>query len=917
MTALLVLLAIGFAVQAQNAREHIPFLQFMEEVESKSDYHFYFIKEEVDTLSVISTPYQGDIILTLKKAFEGSNAEYSMVDKSVFISYEWSITTELPKGFFDFKIGTDTSKIPKSETDEAPDDRIIVDYFEQGGSSNQGREVTVVGDQSNFINKGQSQVSGRVLAAKNGEPIVGASVVLDETNVGASTDPLGYYVINVPNGKHKLTFSSMGMRTEVETILVYDDGELNVEMQELVQSLQEVVVNAERNINVTRTEMGIEKLAIKEIEEIPTAMGEADIIKAILNLPGVKTVGEASTGFNVRGGSTDQNLILYNGAPIYNPSHLFGFFAAFNPDLINNVELYKASIPAQHGGRLASVLDINSREGNKKEYKVAGGIGLVTGRLAVEGPIIKDKTSFIFGARSNYSNWVLKRLENIAYRESKAQFYDLDLGISHQLDEKNKLYAYGYYSNDNFRFKADTTYQYENKAVSLRWKHLFNEKLYSEINLSHSDYGYFISSSLNPEKAFDLKFGIAQSTLKADFTYFAGPRHTLRFGLSSQLYDVMSGEQRPNSSESLVETDIVQPEQALESAIYLSDEYIITPELSLSAGLRYSMFNYLGPRTIYEYGPGFSRSEFSILDSTYYGKSDLIHTYHGPEIRLGLRYRLNNESSVKLSYNTLRQYIHMLSNTAAISPTDIWKLSDPYIQPQFGQQLSLGYYKNFREGLITTSAEVYVKSIQHYLDYRSGAHLILNHNLEQDVINTRGRAYGIELMIKKTRGKLNGWLSYTYSRSLIQQDDEVIPEKINDGRWYPSNFDKPHDITFVGNYKFTHRYSFSLNFTYSTGRPITLPVGKFEYAGSERVVYSERNEYRIPDYYRLDIGFNIKGNHKVHQFMHTSWSFSVYNLLGRQNPYSVYFASRNGSIQGYQLSIFGRAIPTVTFNFNF
>lgn len=913
-----ILLCLHLSAQAQPADTTIPFVEWIKNVEAKTSYHFYYQSKDVDSIAVSEVYDPDNISGLLSEIFKNSPLHYTIVDTVIFITSAWKIEAGLPPDFFIYPPESEQESefSAPGKTTSTPD-QIIVDYFGEDKITAKGKDLKVIGIRTNFIKKGSSRITGRVTAAKNGEPIVGASILLNEPRRGVSTDPLGYYSITVPNGKQQLTFSSMGMRTVIQEVVVYGDGELNIEMHETIQSLQEVVVSAGRNEQLKRAEMGIENLAVKDIQQIPSALGEVDIIKAVITLPGVKTVGEASSGFNVRGGSTDQNLILYNNAPIYNPSHLFGFFSAFNPDVLSGVQLYKASIPAEYGGRLSSVLDITSREGNKKKYVVAGGIGLVTGRLTVEGPIVKEQTSFILGARSNYSNWVLKRLENNAYSQSKAQFYDLDLGLSHQVNERNKLFFNAYYSSDYFRFKADTSYRYQNQLSSLRWKHIFSDKMYSNISVAQSRYNYSVSSERNPQTAFDLRFKINQYSLNANFNYFLNARHNLKFGGSTQLYKLSPGSLLPASESSIVEADILQSEQALESALHLSDEYFITPELVLSAGLRYSLFNHLGPGEITTYAPDFAPSEYSIADTLYYDKNENIQTYGGPEFRLALRFRLNDYSSVKLSYNTLRQYLHMLSNTAAISPTDVWKLSDTHIRPQFGQQLSLGYYRNLWQGKIETSVEVYARKFDHYLDYRSGAQLIMNHNIEREVINTEGRSYGVELMIKKTTGKLNGWLSYTYSRSLIRQQDPLVPEQINDGNWYPTNFDKPHDITLVGNYRFTHRYSFSMNFTYSTGRPITLPIAKYYYDGSQRVLYSERNEYRIPDYYRLDIGLNVEGNHKVKKLLHSSWSFSVYNLLGRKNPYSVYFASRDGNIQGYKLSIFGRAIPTITYNFHF
>ncbi|MEQ9441371.1 MAG: TonB-dependent receptor [Cyclobacteriaceae bacterium] len=886
----------------------ITFDEFAREIEAKTDYHFYFDSLQVDTLTVRLQADNALLPELLRELFLNTDFHYAIdKQKHVFITYGWIIQTELIPSFFNRK------KNEEENTD------IIVDYFEDNPATkaDEDNKVFAIGIKTNTIRPGMAQVTGRILDEENGEPLTGATLQIENPFTGVSTDPLGYYSMTIPRGRHKLIINSLGMRSTERNVIVYSDGQFDIELKASVQSLKEVIVEAERDLNITGTQMGMQKMDIKTIKQIPTALGESDVLRVVLTLPGVKSVGEASTGFNVRGGATDQNLILFNGVPIYNPSHLFGFFSAFNPDILKDVELHKSTIPARFGGRLASVLDISTREGNKKKFAGSGGIGPVTGRLTLEGPIIHDKTSIIVGGRANYSNWLLKKLSDPDYRKSKASFYDLNLGISHQFNEKNNLHLTAYSSSDRFRFKADTTYRYQNQNVSFKWKSLFNEKLYGTFSGGYSRYNYHVGSTENPVNAYKLAFDIEQTQAKADFNYFPLDKHSFDFGVSVRHYKLHPGSFLPNSDASLVTPDVLESERALESAVYIADVFTISPNLTLDAGFRYAVFNYLGPKNINTYVVGQPKAEYTITDTVAYKKNEVINTYKGPEYRLALRLALSSQEAIKMSYNSHRQYIHMLSNTTAVSPTDIWKLSDPNIRPQFGEQFSLGFYKNFRAGVIETSIEAYYKKISNYLDYKSGANLIMNHHIETDVVNTDGRAYGVELMVKKTIGKLNGWMSYTYSRSLLQQNDDLAEETINQGDWYPSNFDKPHDFTFIGNYKFSHRFSLSLNFTYSTGRPITVPIAQYQYGGSDRVYYSDRNAYRIPDYYRADVAMNIEGNHKIRKLAHSSWTLAIYNLTGRKNPYSVYFLSENGGIQGYKLSIFGQAIPTITYNFRF
>jgi len=683
-------------------------------------------------------------------------------------------------------------------------------------------------------------------------------------------------------------------------------------------SLKEVTITSNRSVNVTGTQMGVEKLDIKAIKQVPTVFGEVDVLRVILTLPGVKSVGESSAGFNVRGGSTDQNLILFDEATVYNPTHFFGFFSAFSPDIIQDVKLFKNSIPAKYGGRLSSVLEMNVREGNKKKFEGTAGIGLLTSRLNIEGPIFKDKTSFIIGGRTTYSNWITKLLpKNSAYRRAEASFYDLNVNISHQQNEKNSFYVTGYLSSDRSSLATDTTFQYINRNLSLRWKHIYSEKFYSQITTGLDAYKYDNFSNYQEETDYRLEFSIKQTRFKTNFNYAPNRRMSIEFGTNSILYSNRPGSLRPYNEQSLIVANFLPKEQGIENAVFAEQSYELTPAITLNTGLRYSLYTSLGPSTQHIYAEGLSKSDANIESTQEYGAGKAFNTYQGPEYRLGATFLLNANLSIKAGYNTQRQYIHMMSNTTSMSPTDTWKLSDLNIAPQTGEQFSLGIYKNFKSNSIETSVEGYYKNINNFLDYKSGAQLILNHKIEQDVLPTKGKAYGIEFLLKKSVGPLNGWISYTYSKILLKTDDVQGANSINQGKFYPANYDKPHDATLIGNYQFSKRFSVSLNVTYSTGRPITLPVGKYFSNGGQRLLYSQRNQYRIPDYFRSDISLNILGNHKVKQLTHNSWTIGVYNLTNRKNAFSTFFVSENKVINGYQLSIFGTAIPFVNYNIRF
>ncbi|MEO6963009.1 MAG: TonB-dependent receptor, partial [Puia sp.] len=773
-----------------------------------------------------------------------------------------------------------------------------------------------IGENSRNNGQAGAVIGGYIRDGKTGEPVVGASVYIDNPRIGVASDQYGYYTILLPRGRHVLNIQSIGMKDTRRHILLAGDGKLNIDMQGQVMMLKNVIISAQKLSNVKGMQMGVQKLDIKTIRQVPVVFGEADLLRVVLTLPGVKSVGEASTGLNVRGGAADQNLILFNEATIFNPSHFFGLFSAFNPEVVKDVQLYKSSIPARYGGRLSSVIDISSREGNKKNITGSAGIGLLTTRLDVEGPLIKDKSSFILGGRTTYANWLLNLLP-AQYKNSKASFYDLNLNITHQINKNNSLYLMGYTSNDHFNLNSDTTYSYSNTNFSVKWKHIFNDQFYGVFTTGYDRYQYNISSEANPVDAYKLMFDINQKYLKAQFSYYLSASHALEFGLNTINYKLDPGSYQPVGKQSLVTPDVVSAERAEESALYLSDRYSISSRFSIEAGLRYSLFNYLGPQTVNQYAPGLPKTTDNIIGTQSYGKGDFIKNYSGPEYRVSIKYEISDSFSIKAGFNTQRQYIHVLSNTAAIAPTDIWKLSDPNIRPQAGGQVSLGLYKNFKSNTIEASIEVYYKKIQDYLDYKSGAVLVMNHHVETDVVNTRGKAYGVELLIKKNSGKLNGWISYTYSRTLLQLDDPTSGEVINGGKYYPANYDQPHSATSIVNYRVNHRFSVSMNATYSTGRPITLPIGLFYYDNAFRTLYADRNAYRIPDYFRTDLSMNIEGNHRVHQLTHNSWTIGVYNVTGRRNPYSVYYVSENGAVNGYKLSIFGSAIPYVNYNIRF
>jgi hypothetical protein len=647
------------------------------------------------------------------------------------------------------------------------------------------------------------------------------------------------------------------------------------------------------------------------------AFGEVDIIRSIVLLPGVQTVGEGAAGFHVRGGSAGQNLILMDRAPIMNTSHFIGFFSALNANVIQNATLYKSSIPAQYGGRISSVLDIQTREGNKKKISGSGGISPIMARLMIEGPMATNKSSFLLGVRSSYSNWVLRLLDDQKLKNSSVFFSDVNARLTFDLNQKNSLYASGYYSHDHFDYFNETEYNYRNAAATLTWKNVLSSRLFSLYSLVYSNYRYQTIDKANALSASSLEFAIGQYKADVEYTWYPTHNNRVRFGINGLWYQVDQGTLRPYGDGSIVQHRQLERERALESAAFISSEYDISGKITVSGGIRLSSLMVFGPRTLYEYTDPRNRVLENIWDTVAYAPGELIKAFFYPEPRISVRVSLDETTSFKVGYTRMTQYLHMLSNTTAISPTDTWKLSDRYLLPQLGDQYGAGFYRNFLRNTLETSLELYFRDLNNILDYTGGATLVMNEHLETDVLNGSGMAYGAELMVKKIRGKFTGWFSYGYARIFHKITSENPEKQVNEGNYFPANYDKPNNLSLVGKYRLSRRISFSSTLDYSDGRPITVPLASFPYLGGERLQYSERNGYRIPYYFRWDLSATFEGNLKARKLAHSSLTLGLYNLTGRKNVYSVFFRTEDGLVKGYQLSVFSRPIPTITYNFKF
>ncbi len=884
------------------------FDEFVRMVESQADCHFYYQPNWVEGISISFSGDQVRLSAILNNAFRGTSLRYLVdADQHVIITEGVDLLGSLP----DYKQSGERAIYDGKEQITDTERRYI------NGRRTAEAETIIIGNRSAGRSGKNVIVNGKLDDYETGEPLIGATIYIEELQIGAVSDVVGHYSVVMSSGRYSAVFNCMGMREIRYFIDVYSDGQLNVSMEKELIPINEVTVKADRYHNVTGMQMGFERLDIKSIKEIPVVMGEKDLLRVAQMLPGVQNVGEGSSGFNVRGSPADQNLFYINKVPVYNPSHLFGFFSSFSPDIVKDFRLYKSNIPAEYGGRLASYFDISTRDGNRNRFTARGGISPITGRLAVEGPIKKDHTSFVLSARSTYSDWILKRLDNPELRNSNALFYDFAGNVTIEPSDRNLVKVFAYHSYDRFSLSTSNHYQYSNSGGSVDWRHRLSPSLSADLTALAGRYTFQTIDNTYPSASYTHDYLIDHYEAKANIRWITGLKHTVNFGASIINYRMNRGDILPAGPESSRIPTHLGNENGIESAIYIADEFKVMSWLTLYGGLRYSLFSNLGPNTVYDYYGNGPRDPANISDTLYYSGGEAIKTYSGPELRLAANFSTGANSSIKLSYNRIRQYLFMLSNTIAISPTDQWKLSDYHIRPPYLDQFSAGYYKDFPRRGISTSFEAYYKKTYDVVEYKDGASFITSPNVETEILQGNQQAYGLEFLLKKDLGKLNGWISYTLSRAMVQVRGDEPWNSINLGEPYPANYDKPHAVNVVANYRINRRFSFSSNLVYATGRPVTYPISLYYYNEQQIVDYSLRNKYRMPDYFRVDFSMNIEGNLKARKLAHSYWMFSIYNLTGRKNAYSIFFRSEDGRINGYKMSVFGTQIITLSWNFRF
>ena len=884
---------IGNTLMAQNILDHMmngseqgrQLLEVLSEIADEEQASIFFLPRWIDGIQINKSYSSKSLGFMLEELFENTELDAVLMypkvlvlikDPTKDIQRREALISALMQG-------------KKVETYE---------FGEPGSSSNQ--EVLI---------------EGEIIDWTTGEELPFATVSVNDSLMSTASNDQGKFSLKLLAGSYVLRFNFLDYTEKVVDLHAFDNGKIYVELEKESTQLDEVVVQGERTQDLTKSKIGRTYLNVRDIKLAPAFLGEVDLVKQVQTLPGVATVGEAATGFNVRGGSVDQNLILYDGMPVFNSSHVFGFLTTFIPEAVNDVSFYKGGIPANYGGRASSVLDIKSKDGDLNRWNANIGIGMITSKAMVDGPLKEGKTAMAASLRSTYSNWLVNaiRTDYADLSDSKVNFYDATLKLTHLVSDDTKLSFTGYSSKDAFSLEGDTTYRWHNLQVSVRLDHQFTPQLGSDFTLGHTVYGYNVDNE-DPRQASRLSYQINLTSFQSAF-HLDKAEHKLDFGWQLTHYRFQPGKLEPTSGNSNAANITMDNQYSIESAFYLNDEWELNDKLRLEGGLRVPMFFSFGPAEVFTYELGEVKQVSTITDTLSYKGGKLIKAYFGLEPRLSVNWEFASEASLKIGYNRIYQFLHLVTNTAAVTPVDIWQPSGYYFRPQRADQISAGLFKDFRDKAYGLSTEVFYKFIENQIDFKDGARLILNNHLETELLQGKGEAYGVETSVFKNQGKLTGSLSYTYSRSFRTIAGASTSESINKGERYPSSYDQPHIVNLGWKLAMSKRHFFTGNFTYHTGRPVTIPLAVFGYDNNSVAYFSGRNQYRIPDYHRLDLALVVEGNHNKRKKWKGTWVFSIYNAYARKNPYTIFFrTSRAGVPEPYQLSIVGTILPSVSYN---
>lgn len=916
MKAALLLIQLFFVVTWASANgpdtiischfNQLPFSEFCEKIHEETGVKIYYQDEWVKGLKVTIDADSITAIKAVNLAIVGTGLKVSEWNGNLVLLPGEKLIEELPSFVIET---TDTiAEVDEIKTLTASEERYIT------GRKPDIIQTISIGKAGASINNGMAKILGRVLDQETGEPVYYATIFIQELKTGAISDNNGFFTLLLKPGKYTALFDFLGYENKKYLLEVISNGEFTISIKRTVFQIDEFVVHGDRQMSIKEKDPGLDKISMRSIKELPMMLGERDILKVSGTLPGIVSAGDGASGLNVRGGGSDQNAFYINKIPIYNTSHMFGFFPAFNSDIIKDFSIYKGFIPVQYGGRLSSVFNIITRQGNRKNFTAHGGISPIAGNLVVEGPIKKDTCSFLLSARSTYSDWILKQIKDPTIRASSANFYDFSGGVNYDI-QKTQMSVFVYHSKDYFRLSDLNEYNYSNSGISVDFNHNYTNSLRGEFALIGSEYNFSTIDQQELSSAYEHAYKMGHYEFRGDFTHILSNTNTLVYGVGFVLYKLDRGNVIPYGSQSLRTKVALGNEQGLESSLYFSDSYEPVPWINITAGVRFGLFTPLGPKTVYTYAPGLPIDPRYVNDTINFGNNQPIKWYSEPDIRASINLETDEKGSIKLAFNQMHQNLFMLSNTISVAPNAQWKLADYHLRPSRSNQISAGVFRTFAKSGLEASAEVYYKQTFNYPEFKDGANFLESPQVETAVLQGTQNAYGIEVFIKRSSRRLEGWMTYTFSRSLVQVKGNQPWNSINDGDVYPSNFDIPHVLNLVLNYHLSRRITFSGIFTYQSGKPVTYPVSVYYVDGVPFLDYSKRNAYRIPDYFRTDISIAFEGNLKKHKLLHSSLILSVYNLTGRENPYSVFFNTESGKIKSYQYSVIGVPIFTATWIF--
>lgn len=891
---ILFLTGVSHFLLAQNSYNLIPLEDFINQLEQKFSVKCFYNEEWLYKYEVINSIDKSTVDSVLQEGFSNNSFLKYFIYQDRYVIFSEIESVDLRK------------KNIQVNSEE-------VEY--QTKSQNTKNEKIIYKIGTPGLNEKVSTISGTIVESISKQSLPGVSVIADEGSIGTTTNENGEYKIFLSKGYHVLTFSYMGMEPTLRKVQLYSSGTLDLAMDQKVNFLEEIKITGQEAKREKQI-IGYKKLKTLEINEVPSFMGEVDIIKYSLLLPGIQSVGEMDMSFSVRGGKGDQNLILIDGMHTYSNSHFFGLFPGINPYSVEDATLYRASMPIEYGNRLSSVYDIKIKEGNYKKIELEGGISPVSSNISFNGPIIKDKLNINTSYRGTYSNWILDLIDVEELNNSSVSFYDYNVKLSYKPNLSNLYSVFYTKSYDDFLFNDQLNYKTYNNLLSINIKNYLKNDNILETTIGYSFYNIERSETPSREYSATKEHSIKDIKLSSKLLYNYNLKNLITTGIEFVYHEISPWNINPMDSYSLIKPKEINKSKGVELSYYIGDKISLMNRLTLDVGIRLSTYTYLGPNDKYIYKDGITL-ENNIIDTIKYSNNEIIDFNWGPELRISGNYELRNDQNINFSYNRNRQYISILTNTQAITPIGSWQLSNEHIPPQIADHYSIGYNKDIYKKAYTISVEAYYKKIKNIKDFKNGSKFELNPHPETEIVNALGKTYGAELMFEKNTGRLTGWISYTYSRAFIKTDNDISEKVINDGNYYPASYDKPHNLSAVVNLEPTKRFKISSVVNFSSGIPVTLPVSKISIDNNYYIVYSDRNQFRLPYYLRLDMSVSIRGSLKRNKIVTSLWTLSVYNVLGRHNPYSLYFESEGQQINGYQLSIFGEPIPTITYKFNF